>query len=82
MAETAEDPLRLQRELSEAWSSLAPGFPSSNIYALPSIEHAVGVVKDLEGSADEGVQLDVLVTGSLHLVGGMIEMAGLSEIAL
>ncbi|TDL29406.1 FolC bifunctional protein [Rickenella mellea] len=71
--------LAVQRELSAAWSTLAPEFPPENIHVLPSIEHAVTVVRDLE---NHGMLVDVLVTGSLHLIGGTIEVAGLSNVAL
>jgi folylpolyglutamate synthase len=54
-------------------------FPEENVHVLPSIEHAVRVVR---AEADSGKSVDVLVTGSLHLVGGLIEVAGLSDVAL
>jgi len=73
--------LTVQNELAAAWPSMAPSFPSSNIHVLPSIEHAIGVVRNLE-KQDCDMSLDVLVTGSLHLVGGVIEVAGLSDVAL
>ncbi|KDQ20498.1 hypothetical protein BOTBODRAFT_26515 [Botryobasidium botryosum FD-172 SS1] len=75
------DQLATQKEIAAAWASLVPGFPASNIHVLPSIEHAVKVVRDLETKVDGG-DVDVLVTGSLHLVGGTIEVAGLAEVAL
>lgn len=56
-----------------------PNFPKENIHVLPSIEHAVGVVR---GEISSGRPVEVLVTGSLHLVGGLIEVAGLSDVAL
>lgn len=55
-----------------------PAFSSDHIHVLPSIQHAVNLVHGLRGLA----QVDVLVSGSLHLVGGVIEVAGLSEVAL
>jgi folylpolyglutamate synthase len=58
---------------------LVPAFPKENIHVLPSIEHAVGVVRE---EANNGRPVEVLVTGSLHLVGGLIEVAGLSDVAL
>jgi len=57
-----------------------PEFPTNNIHVLPSIEHAVRVVRGIGLEGGEGV--DVFVTGSLHLVGGVIEVAGLSNVAL
>ncbi|CAK5275491.1 unnamed protein product [Mycena citricolor] len=67
--------LKTQHQLAAAWSALAPGFPAANIHVLPSIEHAVNAVRKLESEQE---QLSVLVAGSLHLVGGAIEVAGLS----
>ena len=72
--------LKTQRELASAWSSLIPSFPSCKIHVLPSIEHAVKVVEKIESDSLEHIR--VLVTGSLHLVGGVIEVAGLSAVAL
>jgi folylpolyglutamate synthase len=71
--------LKTQQELAVAWTSLLPTFPNENVHVLPSIEHAVRVVRE-EASIDRPVE--VLVTGSLHLIGGLIEVAGLSEVAL
>lgn len=73
--------LTTQHELAAAWAELVPGFPVDNIHVLPSIQHAVNLVHDLR-AADAQAQVDVLVSGSLHLVGGVIEVAGLSEVAL
>jgi folylpolyglutamate synthase len=71
--------LKTQHELAAAWTSLVPTFPEENAHVLPSIEHAVRVVRAEAGS---GKPVDVLVTGSLHLVGGLIEVARLSDVAL
>ena len=70
--------LTVQHELADAWRTLAPEFPSNNVHVLPSIEHAIRLVR----GAEKGKLVDVLVTGSLHLVGGVIEVANLSEVAL
>lgn len=71
--------LEPQHQLAEAWSSVVPEFPSENIHVLPSIAHAIGVIRDLETG---GSDVQVLVAGSLHLVGGVIEVAGLNNVAL
>ena len=71
--------LTTQNELAEAWLSLIPGFSTSHVHVLPSIQHAVEVARSLQGQRK---WLDVLVCGSLHLVGGVIEIADLAEIAL
>ena len=79
---TPEDELKYlstQHELAQAWKTLAPEFPQEHIHVLPSIEHALRIAKHV---SDEAGAIDVLVAGSLHLVGGMIEVAGLSNIAL
>lgn len=57
-----------------------PSFPTSNVHVLPSIEHAVRIVRGVDGQDKKGV--DVLVAGSLHLVGGVIEVADLASVAL
>ncbi|KAA1466317.1 FolC bifunctional protein [Dentipellis sp. KUC8613] len=73
--------LKTQQDLASAWSSLVPTFPKANIHVLPSIEHAIGTVRSL--STEKGREhTDVLVAGSLHLVGGVIEIAGLADVAL
>ena len=79
--ETADtSPVKVQNELAAAWLSLIPEFSTSNVHVLPSIEHAIRVVRGVGAEGDGGV--DVLVAGSLHLVGGVIEVAGLSDVAL
>ena len=77
---TETNPLKVQDELAAAWWSLVPEFPTKNVHVLPSIEHAIEVVRGIESEREDGI--DVLVAGSLHLVGGVIEVAGLSDIAL
>jgi folylpolyglutamate synthase len=71
--------LKTQQELASAWRILHPDFLEQSIHVLPSIEHGIQLVRSLESVEQE---IDVLVTGSLHLVGGVIEVAGLSEAAL
>ncbi|KIK67984.1 hypothetical protein GYMLUDRAFT_36792 [Collybiopsis luxurians FD-317 M1] len=72
--------LRTQHQLAEAWSSLIPSFPKEQVHVLPSIEHAVRIVQ--QSATKGGAAVKVLVAGSLHLVGGVIEVADLSEVAL
>ncbi|EAU84902.2 tetrahydrofolylpolyglutamate synthase [Coprinopsis cinerea okayama7 len=71
--------LKTQRQLKEAWSAHLPNFPTSDILVLPSIEHAVRHIDSLH---DGGRPVQVLVSGSLHLIGGMIEAAQISDVAL
>ncbi|KAF8076538.1 Mur ligase, partial [Lyophyllum atratum] len=70
--------LKTQHQLASAWSSLVPSFPASHIHVLPSIEHAINEIEKIESSQP----VKVLVAGSLHLVGGVIEVSGLSSVAL
>ena len=72
--------LKTQHQLAVAWSKLYPSYPPDCIHVLPSVEHAVKDVEASKSNSDNRTQ--VLVTGSLHLVGGVIEVAGLSEVAL
>ncbi|KAF8529057.1 FolC bifunctional protein [Hysterangium stoloniferum] len=71
--------LTTQNELALSWIKLIPDYPNSNVKVLPSIQHAVEVVRSLETLEKS---INILVCGSLHLVGGVIEVAGLSDIAL
>ncbi|BEJ12021.1 hypothetical protein CspHIS471_0204810 [Cutaneotrichosporon sp. HIS471] len=64
--------LATQRALADAWIKLVPGF-SGKVHVVPSIEHAVNIVHGEEGPRS------VLVAGSLHLVGGVMEVAGLQN---
>lgn len=73
--------LTTQHELASTWKTLVPAFSEDHIHVLPSIEHAVNLVHELQ-SQQESKKVDVLVTGSLHLIGGIIEVARLSEVAL
>ncbi|KAI0030714.1 FolC bifunctional protein [Vararia minispora EC-137] len=72
--------LTVQHELASAWKALAPDFPHDRVHVLPSIEHAVRLIQNVAGSGSNST--DILVTGSLLLVGGMIESANLSDVAL
>ena len=76
MAEERDDPLKMQKELKQAWLSLVPGMSEDRVHVLPSIQDAVRCVRSLEGTSQS---LDALVIGSLYLVGGAIEVAGLAE---
>ncbi|KAG2042291.1 FolC bifunctional protein [Suillus americanus] len=66
--------LKTQREIEAAWNTLVPTY-SGTVHVLPSIEDAVEEVRKMPN-------VSVLVTGSLHLVGGVIEVAGLADRAL
>lgn len=70
-----------QHQLATAWKNACPTFDDSNIHVLPSIEHALRIVRSAEDS-DGAQDIQVLVSGSLHLVGGLIEVADLKDVAL
>ncbi|KAG1752651.1 FolC bifunctional protein [Suillus paluster] len=74
MSTTDNDNLKTQREIEAAWNKLVPTY-SGTVHVLPSIEDAVD-------EARQTLNVSVLVTGSLHLVGGVIEVAGLADRAL
>ncbi|KKZ63130.1 folylpolyglutamate synthase [[Emmonsia] crescens] len=69
--------LRVQRALAETWKELSP---STEVLAKATIEEAVEVVREIakareqEGSARDEAEVSALVTGSLHLVGGLLEV--------
>ncbi|EJD53691.1 tetrahydrofolylpolyglutamate synthase [Auricularia subglabra TFB-10046 SS5] len=79
VALTEAEILQTQRELAESFAALFPAFPPEQVVATPSIEHAIRSVHSL---LEDGTEVQVLVCGSLHLVGGVIEVAGLADIAL
>lgn len=66
--------LKTQREIEAAWNKLVATY-AGTVHVLPSIEDAVA-------EARKTPSVNVLVTGSLHLVGGVIEVAGLADRAL
>ncbi|KAJ3989629.1 FolC bifunctional protein [Lentinula detonsa] len=72
--------LRTQHQLADAWSSIVPSFSKERIHVLPSVEHAIRIVHRLATEGESPVK--VLVAGSLHLVGGVIEVSNLAEVAL
>jgi folylpolyglutamate synthase len=71
--------LKTQQQLRKAWLSLLPSYPSGHVLVLPSVEHAIKAVEELGA---EGHPVQVIVSGSLHLVGGVIEVAQIGDVAL
>ena len=63
--------LTVQKGFSEVWRKLEPSLPPSSIHLLPNIQEAVELVEDL---SEELGELQIFVTGSLHLVGGVISI--------
>ncbi|GAA6056511.1 hypothetical protein JCM3770_006853 [Rhodotorula araucariae] len=65
--------LATQHELAEAWTELVAGKEgaAAQVHVLGSVQEAVEVVRGT------GARVDALVAGSLHLVGGVLAVAGL-----
>jgi folylpolyglutamate synthase len=71
--------LSVQTNLAKVWKELSP---NTEVAALPTIEEAVQFVRGLAAternkgaeSEKDQVAVSVLVTGSLHLVGGLLEV--------
>ncbi|QSS52457.1 folylpolyglutamate synthase [Histoplasma capsulatum var. duboisii H88] len=69
--------LKVQGALAQAWKELSP---STEVLAKATIEEAVDVVREIGKAREqecEGVReatISALVTGSLHLVGGLLEV--------
>ena len=61
------DSLRVQRELAQTYDGIDS---TASVHVLGTIEEAVQHARHLS----EGKKAEVLVTGSLHLVGGLIEV--------
>jgi len=57
--------LTVQNALSRAWKDVDR---EAQTHVVKTIEEAVGVVRSLDGD------VHVLITGSLHLVGGVLEV--------
>lgn len=64
--------LATQNALREAWLRLNPSFDPAKVHAKGSIQEAVDIARSLG-------KRDVLVAGSLHLVGGVMSVAELNE---
>ncbi|KZP00012.1 tetrahydrofolylpolyglutamate synthase [Calocera viscosa TUFC12733] len=76
LTDTDLSALKTQHELADAWKAIVPDFPAEDIHIVPSVQHAVELSQSLKSPEGEK---DVVVAGSLHLVGGAIEVAGLSD---
>ncbi|KAL8700610.1 MAG: hypothetical protein Q9201_005352 [Fulgogasparrea decipioides] len=72
--------LEVQRGLADAWSELDGDEGGAEVVVKGSIEEAVWWVRNVakenggEGSDEEGDGVRCLVTGSVHLVGGFLEV--------
>lgn len=65
----ATQALEVQNRLAQTWSDLDP---NTHIQVMGSINEAVRWVRDIAGALE--TQVPVLVTGSVHLVGGFLEV--------
>ncbi|OAV96112.1 hypothetical protein PTTG_02137 [Puccinia triticina 1-1 BBBD Race 1] len=73
--DTLSDPdQRIQQEIAEAWASLPDS--TKNVTITSSIEQAVDEVARQNTSPGP---TSVLVTGSLHLIGGLLDVAGFQD---
>lgn len=71
-ATDAADALAVQRTLAEIWQSL--GHQSNSApRVLPTIQDTVEACQAL-AEENQGAPLQVMVTGSLHLVGGVLSI--------
>jgi folylpolyglutamate synthase len=61
--------LTVQKEFAEQWKSL---HPSASVVVLPTIQEALDHARSLSSRGSGEPDVRVLVTGSLHLVGGAI----------
>ncbi|KAI0441921.1 tetrahydrofolylpolyglutamate synthase [Xylaria telfairii] len=61
--------LTAQHGFADKWAALDP---KANITVVPTIEHAINLVRGLGASVSEGQTVHALITGSLHLVGGAL----------
>lgn len=61
------DTLKVQKELAGAWDGIDP---EASVHVLSTIEEAIARARELAAND----KTEVLVTGSLHLVGGVIEV--------
>ncbi|KAI1430827.1 tetrahydrofolylpolyglutamate synthase [Xylaria sp. CBS 124048] len=69
--------LTAQHRFAEKWATLDP---RAKIAVVPTIEEAINHMRDLGSSASEGQTIQVLITGSLHLVGGALSILDGAEV--
>lgn len=62
--------LTVQEQLAQAWIHEVPRTPV--LHVIPTVEEAIAIVTSLSYKAP----VQVLVTGSLHLVGAFLEVLG------
>ena len=65
-----QDELSVQRALASTWDEIDPG---SNVHVVRTIEEAIEVARGIAHKYEQSA-VTTLVTGSLHLVGGFLEV--------
>lgn len=65
------DEMKLQNQLAVTWKRIDP---ESDVKVVKTIEEAVAIVRELASTKQDGDDVKALVTGSLHLVGGFLEV--------
>ncbi|KAK3693475.1 Mur ligase [Podospora appendiculata] len=63
--------LTAQHVFAERWSALDP---SAYVMVVPSIEEAITKARSLAETLEGGEKVQALITGSLHLVGGALQI--------
>ena len=63
--------LTAQKQFAEKWSSLDP---LANVSVASSIEEAIERARALTTSLRDGETVQAFITGSIHLVGGALEL--------
>ncbi|RIB27783.1 FolC bifunctional protein [Gigaspora rosea] len=65
-----DENLNFQKTLAEIWPTLIPKSQTSDAHVFPTIQNAINWI--LEHCKESEREIQVLVTGSLHLVGGVM----------
>ncbi|KAI1822595.1 tetrahydrofolylpolyglutamate synthase [Xylaria intraflava] len=69
--------LTAQHRFAEKWAALDPG---AKVAVVPTIEEAINYMRNLGASVSGGQTIQVLITGSLHLVGGALSILEDAEV--
>ncbi|KAI8234386.1 MICOS complex subunit MIC60 [Colletotrichum sp. SAR 10_86] len=67
----AIEAMTVQKQFAERWRELDP---QADVRVIPTIEEALDYVRGLAESNGEGESVQAFVTGSLHLVGGALQI--------
>lgn len=61
----------MQRAFAEKWTTLDP---TADVSVVPSIEEAINKARGFTDQLKDGEKVHALITGSLHLVGGALQI--------